>query len=156
MKTLVFMTLLMFGFSVQPMNSQDSRTADEAAMRESVKQMETGWNTKSGALFAKPFAEDADYVAINGMYIKGRATIETAHQRIFDTIYKDTNINLTVKQIRFLLPDVAVVHVTAHRQGPTKELTGDAILTLVMTKEQHGWTIAAFQNTSVADPHKSV
>ena len=150
MKTLVFMTLLMLGFAVEPMNSQDSRAADEAAMRESVKQMETGWNTKSGALFAKPFAEDADYVVINGMYIKGRATIETAHQRIFDTIYKDTNINLTVKQIRFLRPDVAVVHVTGHREGPTKELTQDAILTLVMTKEQHGWSIAAFQNTGVA------
>ena len=150
MKTLVFVTLLMLGFSAQPMNSQDSRAVDEAAMRESVKRMETGWNTKSGALFAKPFAEDADYVVINGMYIKGRATIETAHQRIFDTIYKDTKINLTVKQIRFLRSDVVVVHVNGHRDGPTKELTQDAILTLVMTKEQHGWTIAAFQNTGVA------
>lgn len=150
MKTLVFMTMLMLGFSMQPTQSQDSRAADEAAMRESVKQMETGWNTKSGATFAKPFAEDADYVVINGMYIKGRAAIETAHQRIFDTIYKDTNINLAVKQIRFLRPDVTVVHVTAHRDGPTKELTGDAILTLVMTKDAQGWTIAAFQNTSVA------
>ncbi|HEX7773961.1 MAG TPA: SgcJ/EcaC family oxidoreductase [Pyrinomonadaceae bacterium] len=150
MKTLVFMTMLMLGFSMQPVQTHDSRAADEAAMRESVKQMETGWNTKSGALFAKPFAEDADYVVINGMYIKGRATIETQHQRIFDTIYKDTKINLTVKQIRFLRPDVAVVHVNGHRDGPTKDLNQDAILTLVMTKEQQGWTIAAFQNTSVA------
>jgi len=150
MKTLVVMTMLMLGFSMQPMQSQDSHAADEAAMRESVKQLETGWNTKSGAVFAKPFAEDADYVVINGMYFKGRTAIETAHQRIFDTIFKDTKIRLTVKQIRFLRPDVAVIHVNGHRDGPTKELTGDAILTLVMTKEQQGWTIAAFQNTSVA------
>ena len=150
MKTLVFMTMLMLGFSMQPVQTHDSRAADEAAMRESIKQMETGWNTKSGAVFAKPFAEDADYVVINGMYIQGRATIETQHQRIFDTIFKDTKLNLTVKQIRFLRPDVAVVHVTGHRDGPTKELTQDAILTLVMTKDQHGWTIAAFQNTAVA------
>ena len=150
MKTLVLMTMLMLGFSMQPMQSQDSNAADEAAIRESVKQLETGWNTKSGAVFAKPFAEDADYVVINGMYFKGRTAIETAHQRIFDTIFKDTKISLTVKQIRFLRPDVAVVHVNGHRDGPTKELTGDAILTLVMTKEQQGWTIAAFQNTSVA------
>ena len=149
MKTLVFMTLLMLGFSGQPMQSQNSRAADEAAMRESVKQMETGWNTKSGALFAKPFAEDADYVIINGMYIKGREAIQMGHQRIFDTVYKDTSLSLTVKQIRFLRPDVAVVHVNARREGPTKELASDAILTLVMTKEQHGWSIAAFQNTAV-------
>jgi uncharacterized protein (TIGR02246 family) len=150
MKTLVFMTLVMLGVPMQPIPLQDSRAADEIAMRESIKQMETGWNTKSGALFAKPFAEDADYVVINGMYIKGRTTIETQHQRIFDTIYKDTNINLTVKQIKFLRPDVAVVHVTGQRRGPTKDLNQDAILTLVMTKDQHGWTIAAFQNTGVA------
>src|SRR5215217_3708758 len=117
MKTLIFVTLLMLGFSVQATHSQEGRAPDEAALRESVKQMETGWNTKSGALFAKPFAEDADYVVINGMYIKGRAAIESAHQRIFDTIYKDTKINLTVKQIRFLRPDVAVVHVNGHRDG---------------------------------------
>lgn len=148
MKTLIFVTLMMLGFSAQPL--QDSRTADEAAMRETVKQMETGWNTKSGALFAKAFAEDADYVVINGMVFKGRATIERAHQQIFDTIYKDTTISLTVKQIRFLRSDVAVVHVAGHRDGPTKELVQDAMLTLVLTKEKQGWVIAAFQNTAVA------
>lgn len=150
MKTLVFVTLMMLGFSAQPMQPQDSHTADEAAMREAVKQMETGWNTKSGALFAKAFAEDADYVVINGNYIKGRATIESQHQRIFDTIFKDTNITLTVKQIRFLRADVAVVHVEGRRTGPTKELAQDAMLTLMMTKEKQGWVIAAFQNTAVA------
>lgn len=139
----------MLGLSGQPLHPQSNHTTDEAAIRENVKHMETGWNTKSGALFAKPFAEDADYVVINGMYIKGRSVIETAHQRIFDTIYKDTTINLAVKQIRFLRPDVAVVHVNARRNGPTKELTTEALLTLFMTKEKAGWTIAAFQNTQV-------
>jgi uncharacterized protein (TIGR02246 family) len=129
--------------------AQNNHAPDEVALREVVKQLETGWNTKSGALFGKPFAEDADYVVINGMYIKGRETIASAHQRIFDTIYKDTNVKLTVKQIRFLRADVAVVHVTAQRRGATKELTQDAIITLVVTKENRGWAIAAFQNTGI-------
>jgi uncharacterized protein (TIGR02246 family) len=151
MKTLVFVTLLMLGFSGHTMQTpQDGRAADEAALRESVKQMESGWNTKSGALFAKPFAEDADYVVINGMYLKGRAAIESAHQRIFDTIYKDTSVTLVVKQIRFLRPDVAVVHVEGRRTGPANELNQGAMLTLMMTKEKRGWVIAAFQNTAVA------
>ena len=149
MKTLVFVTLMMLGLSAQTMHSQDSHAADEAALRDAVKQMETGWNTKSGAVFAKPFAEDADYVVINGNYIKGRAAIENGHQRIFDTIYKDTSLTLTVKQIRFLRADVAVVHVEGRRTGPTKEVAQDAMLTLMMTKEKQGWVIAAFQNTAV-------
>ena len=151
MKTLVFVTLLMLGFSGQTMQpAHDGRAADEAAIRESVKQMETGWNTKSGALFAKPFAEDADYVVINGNYLKGRAAIESGHQRIFDTIFKDTTLTLVVKQIRFLRADVAVVHVEGQRTGPSTDLNQGALLTLTMTKEKQGWVIAAFQNTAVA------
>jgi uncharacterized protein (TIGR02246 family) len=149
MKSLIFVTLFMLGFSGAPVQPQDSRAADEAALRENVKQLEDGWNTKSGAAFAKPFAEDADYVVINGMYIKGRAVIATAHQQIFDTIYKDTTLSLRVKQVRFLRPDVAVVHVSGHRDGPTKEESHAGMLTVVMTKEKQGWTIAAFQNTAV-------
>jgi uncharacterized protein (TIGR02246 family) len=150
-KNLSFAMLTLFTLAFAPvcLRAQDGHSADEAAICENVKQMESGWNTKSGELFAKPFAEDADYVVINGMYIKGRNVIATSHQRIFDTIYKDTTLTLGVKQIRFLRPDVAVAHVKAHRDGPTKELSTDAFLTLVLTKEKHGWTIAAFQNTQV-------
>lgn len=128
---------------------QNNHAADEAAIRENVKQMMQGWNTKSGALFATPFAEDADYVVINGSYIKGRAAIEQGHQRIFDTVYKDTTLTLEVKQIRFLRSDIAVVHVSGHREGPGKESTQAAMITMMMTKEKQGWKIAAFQNTAV-------
>ena len=145
-----FFTLLLLTMSPGTLEAQNTRNIDEVAIRQNVQQLETGWNTKSGAVFAKPFAEDADYVVINGMYLKGRTAIETTHQQIFDTIFKDTTVALKVKQIRFLRPDVAVVHVEGHRDGPTKELVQDALVTLVMTKEKGGWTVAAFQNTAVS------
>ena len=65
----------------------DSKAKDEAMIRANVEQMAKGWNMKSGAEFAKPFAEDSDYVVINGMHLKGRVANAEAHQRIFDTIY---------------------------------------------------------------------
>lgn len=147
--TLAFVTILALSVNAY---AQNNHAADESAMREAVKQLETGWNTRSGALFAKPFAEDADYVIINGNYLKGRAAIESAHQRIFDTIYKDTRISLVVQQIRFLRPDVAVVHVKGQRTSPTDEQNPGAVITLIMTKEKAGWTIAAFQNTAITSP----
>lgn len=130
---------------------------DEAAVRESVRQMENGWNTGSGPLFAKPFAEDADYVVINGMQIKGRETIAKAHQQIFDTIYKGSTLSLSVKQVRFLRPDVAVVHVAGHLKSRRGEEAheADATITLVMTKDKGEWRIAAFQNTEVAAARRS-
>jgi uncharacterized protein (TIGR02246 family) len=127
--------------------------ADEAAVRENVRQMESGWNAKSGALFAKPFADDADYVVINGTQLKGREEIAQGHQRIFDTFYKESVISLAAVRVRFLRPDVAVAHVAARLKvpqpgGPARE--ADAVITVVMTKERGEWKIAAFQNTSVA------
>lgn len=149
MKTLISIGIVLFALS-QPIYAQNDRAADEAAIRDNVRQLETGWNTKSGVAFAKPFAEDADYVVINGNYFKGREAIATAHQRIFDTVFKDTTITLTVKQVRFLRPDVAVVLASGHRDAPTKELTQSAVMSFIMTKEGQVWTIAAFQNTAVA------
>lgn len=125
---------------------------DEAAVRENVRQLESGWNAKSGALFAKPFAEDADYVVINGMQLKGREAIAAGHQRIFDTVYKDSTLGLSVRQLRFLRADVAVVHVSAHlkaARGAGAE-EADAVISLVMSKDRGVWKIAAFQNTGVA------
>jgi uncharacterized protein (TIGR02246 family) len=131
--------------------SGTATAADEAAVRENVRQMETGWNAKSGALFAKPFADDADYVIVNGMHLRGREAIEKSHQQIFDTFYRNSTLSISVKQIRFLRPDVAVVHVNGHnrvRQGEeTVEM--DGTVTLVMTKEKGVWKIVAFQNTRV-------
>lgn len=138
-----------FGASAQ---TQTAGGGDDAALRENVRQMEAGWNAKSGAAFAKPFADDADYVVINGTQIKGREAIAEGHQRIFDTIYKESVMSLSVKQVRMLRADVAVVHVSGHmkasRGAGARE--GDAVITMVMTKENGAWKIAAFQNTSVA------
>jgi uncharacterized protein (TIGR02246 family) len=130
-----------------------TNAADEAAMRENVRHLENGWNTKSGALFAKPFAADADYVVINGMHIRGREAIEQGHQHIFDTIYQNSTLSLSVKQIRLLRPDVAVVHVLGHNKTRLGEETRemDAIVTLVMTKEKGDWKIVAFQNTLITE-----
>jgi uncharacterized protein (TIGR02246 family) len=127
------------------------KSADETAIRAAVEQLAKGWNAKSGAEFAKPFAEDADYVVINGMRIKGDKAIADGHQGIFDSIYKNTTLTLAADSIRFLRPDVAVVHVSAALkivEGETSRAT-DAKITLVMTKTNGRWEIAAFQNTQV-------
>ncbi|HVQ39221.1 MAG TPA: SgcJ/EcaC family oxidoreductase [Pyrinomonadaceae bacterium] len=146
---LAALTLCMISAAAQETETRKARNADEAAIHENVKQMEAGWNAKKGELFAKPFADDADYVVINGMYFQGRAAIEKAHQQIFDTSHKRTTLSLSVRQIRFLRPDVALVHLSGHLDALEKELAADGSMTLVMTRGKDGWQIAAFQNTSV-------
>lgn len=125
---------------------------DEAAIRSIVTQVQDGWNAHDGKAFAAPFAADADYVVVNGMYIKGREAIEKGHTGIFTTIYKDSRNTGTVKSIRFLRPDVAVVHVEWNlevRPGGNKYR---AMNTMIMTKDSGKWSIAAFHNTPIAPP----
>lgn len=132
-----------------------ARAGDEKAIRANVEQMVKGWNMKSGAEFAKPFAEDSDYVVVNGMHIKGRAANAAGHQQIFDTIYKDADIAATVEQIRFLRPDVALVHVLAERfPKADKSQVTKGRLTMVMVKNNDKWEITAFQNTQIQMPEQ--
>ncbi len=137
----------------QAQTSQNS-TSDEAAIRQVVQQVQDGWNAKSGQAFAAPFAADADYVVVNGMKLKGRDVIEKGHTGIFTTIYKDSHNVATVKSVRFLRPDVAVVHVEWNLEFRVndKPEKGHAMNTMVMTKDGGKWSIAAFQNTSVQPP----
>ena len=124
---------------------------DEAAIRQVVKQVEDAWNAHDGKAFAAPFATDADYVVVNGMYTKGRADIERGHTGIFSTIYKDSRNAATIKSVRFLRPDVAVAHVEWNLEfkmnGETQK--GHAMNTMVLTKEGGKWSIAVFQNTPI-------
>lgn len=151
---LMTMTVLFFlGCSVSYGQNNSAKTENEKAIRANVEQMVKGWNAKSGAEFAQPFAEDSDYVVINGMYIKGRADIAKGHQQIFDTFYKGFDIAVTVEQIRFLRHDVAIVHGLGERFPKTdRNQPTKSRITLVMFKKNGKWKIAAFQNTEIQTP----
>jgi uncharacterized protein (TIGR02246 family) len=134
-----------------PAQADDPRSADEAAIRRVVAAVQEGWNTLDGNGFADPFADDADYVIINGMHIKGRDVIAAGHQQIFDTIYKDSRLICTIQSSRFLRDDIALVHVSGHvtfRQGDLEHVS-NSMITMVMSKENERWSIAAFHNTPV-------
>lgn len=151
---LIFAVIAATAVSANAQVKEEKQAADAAAIRANVEQMMKGWNAKSGAEFAKPFAEDADYVIISGMQIKGRMVIDKGHQSIFDTYYKNTTLALATDSIRFLRPDVAVVHVSSvlkHAEGKAAR----AKITLVMVKTGGTWEIAAFQNTEVREQNET-
>ena len=144
------------GASDKRQSKPGGRAEDEAAIHRIVARLQDGWNKGDGIAFAAPFAVDADYVIVNGMRIKGRDMIAAGHQRIFDTVYKNSHNTGTVQSVRFLRDDVALVHVEWHlkfRQGDA-EREGQAMNSIIMTKEKGQWGIAAFHNTPVAPPEK--
>lgn len=126
-------------------------SSDETSVRQIVQQVQEAWNTHDGKAFASPFAADADYVVVNGMYVKGRDEIEKGHTALFNSIYKDSRNVATIKSVRLLRKDIAVVHVEWNLEFTAggKPQKAHALNTMIMTKDKGKWSIAAFQNTPI-------
>ena len=125
-------------------------SADEAAVRALYQQLMDGWNQGSGDAFAAVFTEDGDLIGFDGTHFKGRQEIAPFHQRLFDKWLKGSRLVGQVKDVRFLHPDVALMHavggtVMRGKSEPSPER--DSIQTLVATRQDGEWRLAAFQNT---------
>jgi uncharacterized protein (TIGR02246 family) len=127
-----------------------NRVADEEAVRDLYRELMDGWNRGSGEDFAAVFAEDGDLVAFDGTHFEGRAQIAPFHQELFDKWLKGTRLVGRVKDVRFLSPDVALMHAvggTIMRGKSVPSPERDSIQTLVATRQNGEWRLAAFQNT---------
>lgn len=125
---------------------------DGIAVRGLYQELMDGWNEGSGEAFAAVFTEDGDLVAFDGAHFKGRREIAPFHQELFDKWMKGTRLVGRVESIKFLTPDVAVVHaagstVMRGKKEPSPER--DSILTLVAVRQNGEWRLAAFHNNRV-------
>ena len=145
--------LATFGATTLNAQKMTRMSRDETAIRKLIQQIQDGWNAHDPKAAAAPFAIDADFVVVTGLHLKGRDEIERGFAfRLSQPDYKASKNTITVKSIRFLRPDVAIVHTTfdiEYSEGG--EIKRDhAIETAVVTKARGRWSIIAFQNTVVA------
>ncbi len=152
LKKCFVLALILLGVALSERGQSAPRLSrDERSVRQVVGQVQEAWNAHDGKAFASPFAADADYVVVNGMYAKGRDEVEKGHTGLFNSIYKDSRNVAIIRSVRFLRKDVAVVHVEWNLEfrvgGKTEK--GHALNTMIMTKDKGIWSIAAFQNTPI-------
>ncbi len=123
--------------------------ADRGAIDTIVAGLEAAWNAGDGGRFGAPFAADADFVTIRAEHLRGREAIASGHAAIFRTIYGGSVNRFTIESLRFVRPDVALVHVDAALDAPTGRLAGRhmAKFSAVLTREPGGWQITSFHNT---------
>jgi uncharacterized protein (TIGR02246 family) len=132
-------------------------TQDETAVRSLVRGLEDAWNHHDMDAFARPFADDADFVNVIGARWIGRPAIKEAHQASHATIFKNSHLRVGETSVRFLTPDVAVARSLWNLEGHTNP-TGEpqpprtGILTHVLLKQQDGWHIVVTQNTDIVVP----
>jgi uncharacterized protein (TIGR02246 family) len=141
-------------------NAGPIRGEDEAAIRRLVRIMQDGQNSGNGELFASAFAQEHDYVAINGMFLPNQTRQDNArvHQRLYDEgtssvagKHGEVKVRLDVARIRPLTTEgVAVVHIVGEfRPKGGAEKKARNIISAVVQERENGWEIVAFHNAPV-------
>lgn len=127
-------------------------TQDEVVIKENMAAFADAWNIHSAKALAALFTEDADFVNVMGLWLKGRAEIEQGHAQVFATFLSESHLSITDTQIKFLKPDVALLHssweIVGQRSPDGKhQLQRNGVLTAVTTYENGTWQIVALHNT---------
>jgi uncharacterized protein (TIGR02246 family) len=126
---------------------------DERAIRAVAAHWQDDWNNHNYKAMAGLFTADGDYITDEASLLQGRGEIEnwfgTEHRQMYLGSHW-TNNEVT---LRFLQPDIVIVHVTWAIHGdldqkglPRKGRPG--ISTWVMVKLGAGWKIRSAQDTS--------
>jgi uncharacterized protein (TIGR02246 family) len=126
--------------------------SDADAVRALYRQLMDGWNSSSGDAFAAPFADQCEFIAFDGSRFHEREALARFHEPLFKTHLKGTRLVGEVADVRWLSPDVALMHATGGtiprgRMRPAPER--DSIQTLVAARLDGTWRLVAFQNTRV-------
>jgi uncharacterized protein (TIGR02246 family) len=126
---------------------------DEQAIRQRFADLDTAWNHHDAQQITNPqtAVADADYINLNGGWIKGREAFVAVMSQLQAGPFHDIQRHTVVEKIRFLRPDVAIVittNVDRHGDGPPSESRG----TYVLSKEAGHWLLNSFQNTQISAP----
>ena len=112
------------------------------------------FNAHDAKGFGLLFTDDADWVSVAGIRVKGRTNIQAEHHEAFTTFFSSATLALLDRDVRMVKPDVAVIHFNWELTGqPDKEgklrPPRRGIITIVATKHESTWKISAGQNTNL-------
>ena len=148
MKSLLFAALAL-SIAAAPLGAQTK--ADEEAVRKLPQAFADAWAKHDGHELAKIMADDVDFVTVGATWIHGRADFEKYHTRLLSGRFKESSTTLLQTEVRFLRPDIAVVHWSWTMVGD-KNPDGSArdrrygMMTMVAEKRNGAWLVVASQN----------
>lgn len=124
--------------------------ADEEAIRELLRRQVMGWDAGDPAAYASVFTPDADYITFLGSHHKGRDAIAASYAPLFNKLLRGSRLDTDIIQLRFLTPDVALIHARAAviKGAPRRNRRTARMNTTIAVRTDAGWLIAASQNTT--------
>ncbi len=124
--------------------------ADEDAIRELIAQQVKGWAAGDPEAYAAVFTSDADYITFLGSHYRGREAIAASYVPLFRKLLNGSRLHIEISQIRFLAPDVALIHADATVAKKTRQRSRRTarVNTSVAVRIDGRWRLAASQNTT--------
>lgn len=92
-------------------------TVDEANGEALVREIEAAWNAHDMTRFAACFGEDADFVNVAGVWMRGRDAIEKKHAASHAARFKDSTMEMRLAAFKQIAPGVGVMHITWQLEG---------------------------------------
>jgi uncharacterized protein (TIGR02246 family) len=127
--------------------------ADEEAVRNLPRAFCDAWAKHDGHELAKIMAEDVDFVTVATTYLHGRSDFEKFHVRLLSGRFKESVNTPLQTTVRFLRPDMAVVHWSWKIEGDknpdgTPRQPRYGMMTMVAEKRSGTWLVVVAQNTN--------
>lgn len=136
-----------------PLIANAQNQSDEAAVRNIPQLFAAAWAKHDGHELAKIMSEDVDFVNVGGDWLHGRKDFELYHSRLLSGRFKESRVVPLETVIRFLRPDLAVLHWSWKVEGdksedlaPRKPRFG--LFTMIVEKKNAGWLVVEAQNTN--------
>jgi uncharacterized protein (TIGR02246 family) len=110
------------------------------------------WAEGNGAKLGECFTDDALFVAFDGTRLTGGKAIGEWHQRPFDTVLRNTTLQIHIDEVRMLSPELALVTSTGGLQNRKRSRrsrkSGDSHETyLVKQIDETTWKLISLQVT---------
>jgi uncharacterized protein (TIGR02246 family) len=127
-------------------------TTDDQSITQLFERMCAAWTAGDATAYGDCFTAQADYVSFDGARAEGRAPMVAAHDALFRGVLAGSALVGEVESIRYVQPDVAVVHASGavlmpwRTRLPKRRLSRQ---TLVAVRTADGWRFEALQNTRV-------
>jgi len=130
-------------------------TTDEAAIQHLLSELVDVWNRGDAHAYGARYRADGTFTNVDGAFFVGQEAFNRRHEEIFRGYLKGTTLRLTIRELRFIRSDVALVDIGTSLSGmqarpPGVQAAPDGAvhtsLLLVLVKEAGSWWIAAYHN----------
>lgn len=138
--------------AASPTLNTRAQTEDEA-VRKLPQAFCEAWAKHDGHQLAAIMADDVDFVNVGAQWLHGRSDFEKYHSRLLSVRFHETKLTLLQTEVRFLQPDMAVIHWSWKVVGdkntdgtPREQRFG--LMTMVAQKRSGAWQVVVAQNTN--------